>query len=189
MFNFASAFTKALGPWLLYTWSGYLVSTDVNVAYAAQTDGTLNKLLMIYTIIPAVFVVLQAVPIFFYDMVGEKKDNIVKNKSTDFAVRIINLVKHLTKNMPYTEYAICTQLLKSGTSIGANIREAEHAESREDFIHKLKIALKEANETEYWLEIFYRAELLTLEQYESVNNDCKELNKLLISIIKNLKNN
>ena len=118
-----------------------------------------------------------------------KKDNIVKNKSTDFAVRIINIVKHLTKNMPYTEHAICTQLLKSGTSIGANIREAEHAESREDFIHKLKIALKEANETEYWLEIFYRAELLTLEQYESVNNDCKELNKLLISIIKNLKNN
>ncbi len=74
----ASAFTKALGPWLLYTWSGYLVSTDVNVAYAAQTESTLNKLLMIYTIIPAIFVVLQAVPIFFYDMVGEKKDNIVK---------------------------------------------------------------------------------------------------------------
>ena len=71
-----------------------------------------------------------------------KKDNIVKDKSTDFAVRIINLVKHQTKNMPYTEHAICTQLLKSGTSIGANIREAEHAESREDFIHKLKIALK-----------------------------------------------
>ncbi|MBR5497981.1 MAG: MFS transporter [Clostridia bacterium] len=74
----ASAFTKALGPWLLYTWSGYLVSTDTNVAYAAQTDGTLNKLLMIYTIIPAVFVVLQGVPILFYDMVGEKKDKITK---------------------------------------------------------------------------------------------------------------
>ncbi len=74
----ASAFTKALGPWLLYTWSGYLVSTDLNVAYASQSDSTLNKLLMIYTIIPAAFVVLQAVPIFFYDMVGDKKDNIVK---------------------------------------------------------------------------------------------------------------
>lgn len=74
----ASAFTKALGPWLLYTWSGYLVSTDLNVAYAAQTDSTLSKLLMIYTIIPAAFVVLQAVPIFFYDMVGEKKENITK---------------------------------------------------------------------------------------------------------------
>ena len=112
-----------------------------------------------------------------------------KNKSTDFAVRIIKLVKHLTQKTPYAEHAICTQLLKSGTSIGANVREAEHAESREDFIHKLKIALKEANETEYWLEIFYRAEYLTLNQYEDVNNDCKELNRLLISIIKNLKSN
>lgn len=74
----ASALTKGLGPWLLYTWSGYVVSTDVNVAYAQQTDGTLNKMLMIYTIIPAIFVVLQAVPIFFYDMVGEKKDMITK---------------------------------------------------------------------------------------------------------------
>ncbi|MBO5421658.1 MAG: MFS transporter [Clostridia bacterium] len=74
----ASAFTKALGPWLLYTWSGYLASTDANVAYAVQSDATLNKILMIYTIIPAFFVVLQAVPIFFYDMVGEKKENITK---------------------------------------------------------------------------------------------------------------
>ena len=74
----ASAFTKALGPWLLYTWSGYLASTNANVAYAEQSDATLNKILMIYTIIPAVFVVLQAVPIFFYDMVGEKKENITK---------------------------------------------------------------------------------------------------------------
>ncbi len=74
----ASAFTKALGPWLLYTWSGYLASTDANVAYAEQADGTLDKILMIYTIIPAIFVVLQAVPIFFYDMVGEKKETITK---------------------------------------------------------------------------------------------------------------
>ena len=74
----ASAFTKALGPWLLYTWSGYLASTNANVAYAAQTDATLNKILMIYTIIPAIFVVLQAVPIFFYDMVGDKKELITK---------------------------------------------------------------------------------------------------------------
>lgn len=74
----ASAFTKGLGPWLLYTWSGYMVSTDPNVAYAQQTDATLNKLLMIYTIIPAIFVVLQGVPILFYDMVGEKKEMITK---------------------------------------------------------------------------------------------------------------
>ena len=74
----ASAFTKALGPWLLYTWSGYLASTDANVAYAPQTNDILDKILMIYTIIPAIFVVMQAVPIFFYDMVGEKKENITK---------------------------------------------------------------------------------------------------------------
>lgn len=74
----ASAFTKGLGPWLLYTWSGYMVSTDPNVAYTSQSDGTLNKMLMIYTIIPAIFVVLQALPIFFYDMVGEKKEMITK---------------------------------------------------------------------------------------------------------------
>lgn len=74
----ASALTKGLGPWLLYTWSGYAVSTDPNVAYAQQTDGTLNKMLMIYTIIPAVFVIFQGVPILFYDMVGEKKEKITK---------------------------------------------------------------------------------------------------------------
>ena len=72
----ASACTKALGPWLLYTWSGYLVSTDANVAYVGQSDATLNKFLMIYTIIPAVFVILQGLPILFYDMVGEKKERI-----------------------------------------------------------------------------------------------------------------
>ena len=74
----ASAFTKALGPWLLYTWSGYAVSRDVNVAYAAQTYFTVTATREIYTIIPAVFVVLQAVPIFFYDMVGEKKARITR---------------------------------------------------------------------------------------------------------------
>lgn len=72
----ASAFTKALGPWMLYTWSGYLPSTNANVAYAAQSDGTLNKFLMMYTIIPAVFVILQGLPILFYDNVGEKKERI-----------------------------------------------------------------------------------------------------------------
>ena len=74
----ASALTKGLGPWLLYTWSGYVVSTDANVAYAQQSDATLNKFLMIYTIIPAIFVVLQGVPILFYDMVGLKKEMITR---------------------------------------------------------------------------------------------------------------
>ncbi|MBQ5981625.1 MAG: four helix bundle protein [Prevotella sp.] len=116
-----------------------------------------------------------------------KQDNTIKIKSTDFAVRIIKMVKYLVKSIPIAEHSICTQLLKSGTSIGANVREAEHAESTEDFIHKMKIALKEANETEYWLEIFFKTEYITQQQYKSLNDDCIELNKLLISIIKSMK--
>jgi Na+/melibiose symporter-like transporter len=72
----ASAFTKFLGPWLVYTWSQYQFSTDANVAYAEQTDEVLSRFLAIYTIIPAIFVILQFVPILFYDMVGEKKERI-----------------------------------------------------------------------------------------------------------------
>ena len=116
-----------------------------------------------------------------------KQDNTIKIKSTDFAVRIIKMVKYLVKSIPIAEHSICTQLLKSGTRIGANVREAEHAESTEDFIHKMKIALKEANETEYWLEIFFKTEYITQQQYKSLNDDCIELNKLLISIIKSMK--
>ena len=74
----ASACTKGFGPWLLYTWSRYTISQDPNVAYAAQSDTTLNRMLMIYTIIPAIFVVLQMVPIFFYDNVGKKKEMITQ---------------------------------------------------------------------------------------------------------------
>ena len=110
---------------------------------------------------------------------------IVKSKA--FALDAIRVCKEL--RAAKCEGALINQFLRSSTSIGANIREAFYAHGKADFIAKLQIALKEANETEYWLEIFYRAELLTLEQYESVNNDCKELNKLLISIINNLKNN
>jgi four helix bundle protein len=118
-----------------------------------------------------------------------KSDNIVKKKSTDFAVRIMKMVRFLVKEIPFAEHPICTQLLKSGTSIGANVREAEHAESTDDFVHKLKVALKEANETEYWLELFYKSDYITLAQYNSLNADCAELNKLLISIIKSTKDN
>ena len=118
-----------------------------------------------------------------------KQDNAIKTKSQAFAIRIVKLVKYLVKNTSYPEQPICTQILKSGTSIGANVREAEHAESTEDFIHKLKIALKEANETEYWLEIIFKTDYINLKQYESLNLDCKELNKLLISIIRKTKVN
>lgn len=80
------------------------------------------------------------------------------------------------------------QILQSGTSIGANIREAVYAQSRADFISKMSIALKEAAETDYWLELLYRTDLLTESQYEDIGSDCRELVKLLTAIVKNSKN-
>ena len=115
------------------------------------------------------------------------KDNVVKDKSLEFVVRIVNLYKFLVNEQK--EFVMSKQILRSGTSIGANIREAEQAQSRADFINKLNIALKEANETEYWLELLIRTEYITQEQYESINNDSTEINKLLISIIKTTRNN
>ena len=114
-----------------------------------------------------------------------KKENIVKDKSLSFAIRIVNLYKYLVAEK--RETVMSKQLLRRGTSIGANIREAEQAQSRADFLSKQNIALKEANETEYWLELLMQTGFITQNEYESINNDCVELNKLLISIIKSTK--
>ena len=105
-------------------------------------------------------------------------------KSRDFALRIIKLYRFLIESRVYD---IAKQILRCGTSIGANVAEAECAESDSDFIHKLTIALKEANETEYWLDLLWRSDLITLQQYESLNNDCIELIKILKSIINSMK--
>ncbi len=113
--------------------------------------------------------------------------NVVKEKSLEFAIRIVNLYKYLIDTKK--EFIMSKQLLRSGTAIGALVRESEHAESKADFIHKLSVALKEANETDYWLELLYRTEYLTEKQYQSINNNIVELLKLLISIIKKSKNN
>ncbi len=114
-----------------------------------------------------------------------KKENIVKDKSLSFAIRIVNLYKYLVAEK--RETVMSKQLLRCGTSIGANIREAEQAQSRADFLSKQNIALKEANETEYWLELLMQTGFITQNEHESINNDCVELNKLLISIIKSTK--
>ena len=105
-----------------------------------------------------------------------KKDNVIKAKSFLFAVRIVKLYKFLTENKK--EFVLSKQLLRSGTSIGANIREAEQAESKADFIHKLSISLKEANETEYWLDLLNKTEYLNSSEYISVQKDIKEILKL-----------
>lgn len=113
-----------------------------------------------------------------------KKQNIVKEKSLDFAISIVQLSKNLQRNH---EYIMSKQILRSGTAVGALVREAEQAESRKDFLHKLSIALKEANETEYWIELLHRTGYLESEYYNEQLLKIKELLKLLISIIKSTK--
>jgi four helix bundle protein len=111
---------------------------------------------------------------------GGKKPNIIKDKSFAFALRIVKLNKLLIEKK---EFVLSKQLLRSGTAVGALVREAEHAESTADFIHKLAIAQKEANETEYWLELIFQSEYLEKAQYNSIILEIQELNKILTSII------
>ena len=109
-------------------------------------------------------------------------DNIVKDKSKKFAVRIVKLYQYLSEEK--REFVLSKQLLRSGTSVGANLHEALQGQSKADFIAKMSIALKEASETEYWLELLFETSYLTEEQYNSVAKDCNELVKLLTSIVK-----
>ena len=113
------------------------------------------------------------------------KENILKTKSFEFAIRIVNLYKYLKKE--HNEYILSNQVIRSRTSIGAIIREAEHAESTKDFIHKLSIGLKEAKEAKYWLDLLVAADFISTKMYQSLNKDCEELLKLLISSVKTSK--
>ncbi|MEP7142001.1 MAG: four helix bundle protein [Ferruginibacter sp.] len=113
------------------------------------------------------------------------KENILKVKSFQFAVRIVNLYKYLKKE--HCEYILSQQLIRSGTSIGAIIRESEYAESGKDFIHKLSIGLKEANEATYWLDLLFATDFITKKMYDSLNKDCEELLKMLVSSVKTTK--
>ncbi|MDD3077521.1 MAG: four helix bundle protein [Paludibacter sp.] len=113
------------------------------------------------------------------------KENTVKNKSYAFALRIIKAYKYLSSEQ--REFVLSKQMLRSGTGIGTLIREAEHAESKADFIHKVNIALKEANETEYWLMLLHDSEFIDEKSFNSIRTDCQGLIKILISIIKTSK--
>ena len=117
----------------------------------------------------------------------ELEDNVTFIKSLDFSVRIVNLCKFLREKKGET--IMSKQILRSGTSIGANISEALAAESKDDFIHKFHISLKEGNETKYWLTLLFRCDYLSKEQYNSLIVDCEELIKLLTSIINKINNN
>lgn len=115
--------------------------------------------------------------------------SIVQEKSEDFALRIINLYQYLTTRDSNKEYVLSKQLLRSGTSIGANIAEAEYGISKDDFKAKMYIALKECNESRYWLRLLKKAYYLTEEEYNSIYNDSEEIFKILIAITKTTKDN
>ena len=114
------------------------------------------------------------------------RDDKLSVYSMDFAVEIINLVKHLKMNK---ESIIANQIGRSGTSIGANIREAQYAHGKADFISKMQIALKEANETGYWLELLLRTEYIDEQRYDKLNSICRSLRAMLISSINTTKEN
>jgi len=111
--------------------------------------------------------------------------NPVKEKSFSFSIRIVKLYKYLTEEK--SEYILSKQLLRSGTSIGANVSESQAAQSNSDFISKMHIALKETLETKYWIELLVATDYLTEEQGTSILNDCEEVGNLLASIIKTAK--
>lgn len=117
----------------------------------------------------------------------ENKENPLKDKSYKFALRIVKLYKHLIEEKK--EFVLSKQVLRSGTSIGANIAEGNQAQSKSDFIHKLSISHKEAFETEYWLCLLRDSEYITEKQAESLINDCQEIQKILTSSIKTAKTN
>jgi four helix bundle protein len=114
-----------------------------------------------------------------------KSENITLEKSKKFAIRIYTLYKSLCETKK--EYVLAKQLLRSGTSIGANLTEAQYSISRKEFLAKAQISLKECAETEYWLDILKETGLITLNEYESIIKDNKELLRLLIATTKTLK--
>ena len=107
--------------------------------------------------------------------------SVMKEKSFLLATRIIKLYKYLVEEK--REYVIAKQVLRSGTSVGANVREAQNAQSVKDFIHKLAIAQKECDETLYWLELLENAEFLSTEEFESIHKQCNEVMKIITSAL------
>ena len=111
-----------------------------------------------------------------------KTDNVVAERSMEFAVRIVRLYKYLREEKQ--EFVLSKQLLRSGTSIGANVQEALRGQSRKDFVSKMNIALKEVAETEYWIELLHRTDYINKVEFDSIFKDCKEITKILMSIVK-----
>lgn len=114
-----------------------------------------------------------------------KKESVVMNKSYAFALRVVKLYKYIT--IEKKEYVLSKQLLRSGTAIGALIKEGEHAQSKADFLNKMNVSLKEANETEYWIQLLRDSEYISIKQSISILEDVLEIIRLLTSIVKTTK--
>ena len=114
-------------------------------------------------------------------------ENVIEVKSFDYAVRIVNLYKYLTEEKK--EFVLSKQLLRSGTSIGANVAEAERGQTKPDFNAKMNIALKEANETYYWLRLIYKTGYINEKEFESIKEDTKVIIAILMSICKKTNSN
>ena len=112
---------------------------------------------------------------------NDSRENLIEQKSRQFAIRIVNLYKYLLKEKK--EFVLSKQLVRCGTSIGANIKEGIRAQSRPDFLSKMNIALKEAAETEYWLDLLQATDFLTRPQYESLQPDIEEILRILCKIV------
>jgi four helix bundle protein len=109
----------------------------------------------------------------------------IRQKTIDFAIRIVNLYKYLCGEK--REFVMSKQILRSGTSIGANVSESKNAQTDPDYLTKMNIALKEADETQYWLEILFQSKYITETEYNSLNQDLREIIAILVSIVKKLK--
>ena len=119
----------------------------------------------------------------------DSQDNIIVQKSFDFAVRCVNLYKHLCYKNSHKEFVISKQLLRSGTSIGANIEEAIGGQSTADFIAKLNIAYKEARESNYWIRLLFHTGYITDKEYESIINDLNDIMNIIAKILITTKKN
>ena len=116
---------------------------------------------------------------------ADSKKGLLKQRSYDFAVRVVNMVRYLQEER--REHVLSKQVLRSGTAIGALVREAEYAQSEADFVSKLSVSLKEANETDYWLSLLHDTRYMDDDAFNSMEADCKELIALLVASIKTLK--
>ncbi len=113
-------------------------------------------------------------------------ESVLRDKSREFAKDIVFLCRRLKKNG--VESVLLNQLLRSGTSIGANIHEAQYAQSKPDFIHKLEVSLKECNESEYWIRVLFDVDSLQREEFEKFEKECIDIRRMLVSSVTTLKN-